>query len=133
MTGKTRFTSHPSDRRGNNFIGSNRGTGWHSKLVVAKCSGVCAATSLPSAGATQAECHRVARPPSGHRPTKCTHCLARDCQSFWLSANILCRNECGFFRCYSYISYLMDIISIPFGHTCIPSAVKKLFRNHRSQ
>ena len=38
-------------------IGSNRGMGWHSKLmlVVAECSGVCAATSLPSAGATQAE------------------------------------------------------------------------------
>ena len=57
MTGKTRFTSHPSDRRGNIFIGSNRATGWQSKLmlVVAECSGVCAATSLPSAGATQAE------------------------------------------------------------------------------
>ena len=53
--------------------------------------------------------------------------------SFWLSADILCRNECGFFRYYSYISHAMDIISIPFGHTCIPSAVKKLFRNHRSQ
>ena len=53
---------------------------------------------------------RVARPPSGHRPTKCTHCLARDCQSFSLSADILCKNECGFFHYYSYMYHMQWIL-----------------------
>ena len=85
---------------------------------------------------TECRSHAGRVPPSGEAsvrpPADQVHPLLGP-GSFWLSANILWRNECGFFRYNSYISYAMDIISIPFGHTCIPSAVKKLFRNHRSQ